>query len=117
MKTYERIDFLRKGKGITLAHLNDKIGGYRGKLTEVKNGKTTLSDDEIRILARELSTSVDYLLGATDDPAPIGEQKNPAPGRDGMSEDLLELLDSVRDMSDAELALVREKIQKIKEAR
>lgn len=47
---------LAKEKGIKLSYLNDLIGGYRGKLTDWKNGKTTLTENEIQVIT-------DYLLG------------------------------------------------------
>ena len=47
---------LAKEKGVKLSYLNSLIGGYRGKLTDWKNGKTTLTDTE-------LNTISNYLLG------------------------------------------------------
>lgn len=48
---------LSKQKGIKLSFLNSLINGYRGKLTEWKNNKTTLTENEIKIIT-------DYLLAA-----------------------------------------------------
>ena len=89
MTMYERIDLLRKEQGIMWSHLNEKIGAYRGKLTEFKNGKTTLSQDEIFRIASVLGTSTDYLLGNTDDPSPPGAEGKTTP----VSESGLSLLD------------------------
>ena len=75
MNISERIEWLRNKRGISLTHLNKAIGAYRGKITDVKNGKSSFSDIEISILANELYTSTDYLLGNTDDPRPAGDQK------------------------------------------
>ncbi|NCE63677.1 hypothetical protein D1159_03565 [Pseudoflavonifractor sp. 524-17] len=77
MTTSDRIEFLREKRGVSLTHLNNAIGAYRGKLTEVRKGKASLSNTEIFILAQELSTSTDYLLGNTDDPAPAGQKESP----------------------------------------
>lgn len=78
MTVYEKIDDLRKKQGITLTYLNEIIGGYRGKLTEVKNAKTTLTVQELKIIAGALHTTTDYLLGNTDDPRPAdGQKENP----------------------------------------
>lgn len=79
MTTSDRIELLRKKKGISLVYLNSAIGAYRGKITEVRNGKASFDDKEISILAQVLSTSSAYLLGKTDDPAPDGEKGKPAP--------------------------------------
>lgn len=74
MNTYERINGLRKEKGVTLAFLNEKIGGYRGKLTDVKNGKVSLNELEIEIIAKELGTTAKYLTSGEDE-----QKEKPAP--------------------------------------
>lgn len=71
MDVYSRINELRKLKGIKLSFINEKICGYRGKMTDVKNGKVSLTEKELKIIADELSTTVDYLTGLTDDPSQI----------------------------------------------
>lgn len=59
---YSRIDSLRRVRGVTLAHLNLIMpDGYRGKLTEYKNGKTSLTDADVQAIAEALDTSVTYL--------------------------------------------------------
>lgn len=83
MTIYERIDELRKEKGVKWGYLNDQIGAYRGKLTEVKNGKTTLSDYELEKIAEVLGTSVGYLLGSTDNACPPSRQKETSPEQEG----------------------------------
>lgn len=81
MNISDRIEFLRKKRGISLTHLNSEIGAYRGKITEVRKGKASFEFSEIEKIAQALATSTDYLLGATDDPAPAGQkEKPPAPG-------------------------------------
>lgn len=52
----EEILALAKDKGVKISRLNELIGGYRGKLTDWKNGKTTLNETELHIIT-------DYLLG------------------------------------------------------
>lgn len=86
MTMYERIDLIRKERGIMWSHLNEKIGAYRGKLTELKKGKTTLSQDEIFRIASVLGTSTDYLIGKTDDPSPPGAEEKPPAQGGGLSE-------------------------------
>lgn len=94
MNTFQRIDFLRKSKGITLKFLNERIpNGYRGKLTELKSGKTTLSVSDLACLAKLLDTSIDYLLGKTDDPDPSGQTEKPTSTlEDGLSAELREII-------------------------
>lgn len=83
MTISDRIELLREKNGISLTHLNSAIGAYRGKLTEVRKGKASLSNAEISILAQALSTSTDYLLGNTDNPAPAGQKESPAASEGG----------------------------------
>lgn len=80
MTISDRIESLRIERGVSLTHLNNIIGAYRGKLTEVRKGKASLSNVEVSILAQALSTSTDYLLGNTDDPRPAGQKEQPPAG-------------------------------------
>jgi hypothetical protein len=54
MKSKEEILAKAEEKGVKFSKLNELIGGYRGKITEWKNGKTTLSDSELHILTEYL---------------------------------------------------------------
>lgn len=98
MTTYNRIDFLRKQKGIKWGHINEKIGAYRGKLTEVKNGKTTLTQEELSIIAEILETTIDYLLGNTDDPRPAGQKEQPPVDGGELSEKDIRLIQWFRSL-------------------
>ena len=80
------------------SHLNEKIGAYRGKLTEFKNGKTTLSQDEIFRIASVLNTSTDYLLGNTEDPSPPGTEGKPPAQSGELSEKDRRLIDWFRSL-------------------
>lgn len=112
MTTYERIDALRKERGIMWSHLNEQIGAYRGKLTEFKNGKTTLSKSEIAKIASILKTSTDYLLGNTDDPSPAGQkEKLPAHGGEPIGPNKRALLNLVENMSEDEMAALLEVVK------
>lgn len=84
MRVYEKINEIRKSKGITWKYLNEQIpGAYSSRMTELKNGKTTLSKNQLEIVADILGTTTDYLLGNTDDPAPAGQKEKPAPVTEG----------------------------------
>ena len=56
MKTIQELLIIAKEKGIKSSFLNTLINGYRGKITDAKNGKTTLSSEELSIIEN-------YLLG------------------------------------------------------
>lgn len=84
MNISEKIEYLREQKGISLTHLNKAINAYRGKITDVRKGKASFNELEISILARELSTTTDYLLGNTDDPRLAdGKREEPAKAEPG----------------------------------
>lgn len=111
MTISDRIETLRIKRGITLAHLNSTIGAYRGKLTEVRKGKASFSDYEIAILARELSTTTDYLLGNTDDPSQNEKSATDVPAaQDEVDRELYALISK---LSPAKKALVLEKVKEI----
>lgn len=93
MSVYERMDFLRKSKGIKWNYLNEKVpGAYHGRMTELKNGKTTLSRQQLGIIADILGTSTDYLLGNTDDPTPAGKKEEPPAQGGELSDDESKLI-------------------------
>lgn len=71
MSKGKRICELRKKKGLTAAQLGALIGRDRATIYRYENGSFEKIDAEImRALARSLGTSVEYLLGETDDPDP-----------------------------------------------
>lgn len=84
MDIYSRINEIRIKKGITWKYLNENTPGksYSSRMTELKNGKTTLSNEQLQAIAIILETSTDYLLGNTDDPSPA-KQKEKSPAQDG----------------------------------
>lgn len=92
MEIYNRIDKLRKEKGITWTYLNEKVKGYyRGRMTEFKKGKTTLSTEQLETIAELLGTSLDYLLGNTDDPQPAGHPASEDTGLNPQEQRLIEI--------------------------
>lgn len=117
MTVSDRIELLREKNGISLTHLNSAIGAYRGKLTEVRKGKASLSNAEISILAQALSTSTDYLLGNTDDPTPAGQKEGPPQGGEPIGPNKRALLDLVDDMSEDEMAALLELVKATKKMR
>lgn len=81
MSIYDRINEIRKSKGIKWKYLNENIpGAYSSRMTELKNGKTSLSTEQLSIVASILGTTTDYLLGNTDDPTPAGQKERPPAG-------------------------------------
>lgn len=100
MDIYSRINEIRVKKGITWKYLNENIPGkvYSSRMTELKNGKTTLSNEQLQAAANILETSTDYLLGNTDDPSPPGAEEKPPAQGGGLSEKDRRLIDWFRSL-------------------
>ena len=62
----DRIKSVAASKGVKLKHLTDKMGSYKQRFAECRNGKSSLSDDEIKICAKELGVSFDWLKTGND---------------------------------------------------
>jgi transcriptional regulator with XRE-family HTH domain len=58
-----RIVELAKEQGVSHAHLARKIGKYRTVISEWRNKKATPTENDIRIIASELNTTISYLIG------------------------------------------------------
>lgn len=105
MSTIDRILTLAKEKGIKQSFLNNLIGGYRGKITDWKNGKSSPSNKDLEIIAEFFGVSTDYLLGKTDDPiTPTKEQKD-------------EFAELLQDCSVSEQELIKNYIRFVKSQR
>lgn len=113
--TYERINNIRKSKGVKWTFLNENIpGAYHGRMTDFKNGKTTLSNQQLEAAADILGTTIDYLLGRTDDPTTVTKKEKPAEIGE-LSEEIgpakRELLDMVGGMNEKESAAILEVVK------
>lgn len=67
MIAFERIKKLAKQKHLSLVEINDKAG--LGTRTIYHWNKTKPSNDNLKAVAKVLSTTTDYLNGLTDDPS------------------------------------------------
>ena len=63
-----RIKELAKAQGKTLSYVCQLIGRKVYYLNDLKKTPEMMSDKDLRIIAANLSTSVEYLKGETDDP-------------------------------------------------
>jgi DNA-binding helix-turn-helix protein len=66
LSTIDIVLRLSKERGISQAFICNKLGLSRNYLSEVKKGKTSLSDDRLIIIADILNTTPEYLKGETD---------------------------------------------------
>jgi hypothetical protein len=69
-------------------------------LRDAKKQNTNIADEPLRILAKELETTPEYLRGETDDP---GIKEAPATEGEGVSPTVQELFDFIDTATDAEL--------------
>lgn len=66
----DRIKALAKGQGITMTYLASMLGKYRNFLSAVRLGTDRIDEDELKIIAAKLNTTIEYLTDQTDDPEP-----------------------------------------------
>lgn len=66
----QRLRAARKAKGLTQEELAKKIHTKKATISNYENGYSSPNNETLSLLADVLMTSVDYLLGRTDDPSP-----------------------------------------------
>ncbi len=66
----ERLRALRKAKGFSQVKMQLLTGIDQSDYSKIECGKRQLSFEQCKRLALALETSMDYLAGLTDDPAP-----------------------------------------------
>lgn len=107
MTTYERVNFVRKAKGVTWEYLNKKIdGSYHGRMTDFKNGKTSLSNSQLQVIADILDTTLDYFIGKTDDPTPPKKKKPTTQTDSELSEKDIRLIKWFRSLPEERLKAI-----------
>ena len=66
----ERLKAYAKIKKVTLKSVFEECGLGRNTMAHLTDGKS-IAHDSLALIADYLDCSVDYLLGVTDDPAPV----------------------------------------------
>lgn len=81
MKKYHfRIKEARERKGLTQAELAAKLGVAQNTFCGYENGNHDPKSNKLAIIAKECDTTVDYLVGKTNDPNSYDKtEKSPAP--------------------------------------
>ena len=72
-----RIKDARKAAGLTQEQLADATGMTQKSVSQWETGSRKPNMDTLRIIATKCNTSVDYLLGLTDNPSKMYEQSLP----------------------------------------
>lgn len=67
----EQLKKLRKAKGLTQKQLASLIHCAEATISQYETGKRAPSYEALLRISEELDTSVDYLLGKTNDPAHV----------------------------------------------
>jgi len=73
-----RVTELIKSRGITKNKLLVELGLNTNAFKNWENRNTVPGGDTLSKIADYFHVSTDYLLGRTDDPRPVGEEKEPA---------------------------------------
>ncbi len=110
--TIDRILQLAKEKGIKQSHINTAINGYRGKMTDWKNRKSSPNPIELAMVAQLLDTTEAYLRGETEDASSHTlNQTKPMDPR------IKKILQQLEDMSVEELSFIENLIETMKAKR
>ncbi|OPA77487.1 hypothetical protein BVG16_13615 [Paenibacillus selenitireducens] len=72
----KRIRELREKKGYLQEQFANKIGSKRTAVSNYESGLSAPQPYMLAIIANELNTTVDYLVGATNIPSPRGIKSN-----------------------------------------
>lgn len=65
----ERIEQLRKARGLTLAELGKKIGVAASTVQKWETGQIqNIRINKVPVIAKALGVTIEYLMGFTDDP-------------------------------------------------
>ena len=71
-----RLKQLRKERGITQVRMQVLTGIDQSDYSKIESGKRYYTFEQCRKIALALNTSMDYLAGLTDDPAPYPRRKD-----------------------------------------
>ena len=74
----ERLKMLRKNKNITQKEISEALGfTNQQRYGAYETGIREADNDTLKQLAEFFSVSIDYLLGATNDPTPPNKKSSP----------------------------------------
>lgn len=79
---YSRITALCAERGVKITNVIAEMNMGSGNLSKWKAGGVP-KGDTLSKLADYFHVSTDYLLDRTDDPRPVGEEKEPTPAAEG----------------------------------
>lgn len=71
----QRLKMLRKSKKCTQLTLAELLGITRTQISDLENGKTSTSMERLCMLADYFDVSIDYLVGRTDLPIVLTDER------------------------------------------
>ena len=89
----EKIIELAKEKGIKMKYFCDQFGKQRSFMTDIKNRKNFLEEEQLQFVATELNTTVEYLTDQTEQ-----KEKPTVQTDDELDPEIEELLDLLEQM-------------------
>lgn len=112
MFDFNRFEALREEKGITKAFIAQKLNRAPVICHDWKLGKSTPSEQQIKVVAKILGTSPEYLKGETD-------KKTPAEAGEGSKYDriIMDILENITDETKAALIPLLQQMQRQEEAK
>ena len=113
MFNFTRFDELRAEKGVTKKFLAEKLERHSTIFQDWKHRKSTPSASQLKIIARELDTTPEYLMGESDDKHPPAK---PVYVRPAMEEGktLMAVRRIINDLSEEDLQKVAEYVEFLK---
>ena len=106
-----RIKELRNIKGINQQTLAEVLSVQRPAISKYENGEIPLTDDTIRILADYFGVTIDYLLGRTDDPTPLGSASDDSSDDITFDDFMFALYSETRDLTDEQKDVILKNAQ------
>ncbi|WP_270254093.1 helix-turn-helix domain-containing protein [Lactobacillus johnsonii] len=112
MTAFTRVKELAKIRKLSLREVNDKAGLGKNSIYKWKTSAPSI--ENASKVAKVLNTSADYLMGKTDNPAPVSDKISDA--------DLDEMLDNARSfdgkpMTDHDRELIRSYLKGLYDAK
>lgn len=104
----ERLKLLRENKGLSQREFASEIGEIQQTVASWEKGKGSPSDDKKIRIANFFHTTLDYLLGRTDDPEPAPDYILAAHRKGGIDE----LPDEAQKQLDEYIEFLRNKYKK-----
>lgn len=112
MFDFNRFETLRAERGVSKAFIAQKLDRAASLCNDWKLGKSTPSEQQIKVVAKILGTSPEYLKGETD-------KKTPAEAGEGSKYDriIMEILENITDETKAALIPLLQQMQRQEEAK